>query len=107
MRISSQEVQAILKAIHKHLPPGVKAQIFLFGSRAQSDLKGGDIDLAVVIEAANIASAIASKDYLILADLKQEPAIGDQKIDLKIIGSEEAQNSFFKQALAKAILLGP
>ena len=105
MRLSPLEVAALLKVIRRHLPAGIAAQIFLFGSRARDELKGGDIDLAVIVEDPNVVLSLTRKDYQITAELKAQPVIGDQKIDLKIITPAEAQNAFFKEALARAILL--
>jgi len=42
-----------------------------------------------------------------VSELKSHKAIGDQKIDLKILSQEELGSPFYALALAKAVLLNP
>lgn len=53
MRIPSEEAQIAVGVVKKHL--GESASVWLFGSRADDTKKGGDIDLYVETEAANVA----------------------------------------------------
>ena len=45
MRLSKAEIQAIRDVIHQYDPD---AQIRLFGSRLNDELRGGDIDLMIL-----------------------------------------------------------
>lgn len=105
MRISEKERLAILEVLRRHLPANMEAKILLFGSRADDSLRGGDIDIAVVINNKEIIQALNEKDYKVMAALKAHPHIGDQIIDLKFLTEEESKTAFFEQALKKAVLL--
>jgi len=74
MRITTTEHQAIRQAISEVDP---EANIYLFGSRANDNARGGDIDLLI------ISRKICLMDKLtLLARLHQ--ILGEQKIDLAI-----------------------
>lgn len=74
MRLTLQEQSTIGAAIHAL---DSAAEIYLFGSRAQEDVKGGDIDLLVLSETLKFSHKIS-----ILTELSEK--LGDQKIDLLI-----------------------
>ena len=86
MRLSPKERTAIREAIKQTDP---EAKVYLFGSRLNDKQKGGDIDLLVV------SNQIVFSDKLaLLGQIKA--TIGDQKIDLKILKSEElSRDPFF------------
>ena len=92
MRLSSKEIQAIMQVIAKNLS-SCQYQLYLYGSRADDTLKGGDIDLLLLLEQA-VDKPIAERfRYKILAELKAQ--IGDQKIDLSIFSrSQLGQDAF-------------
>lgn len=89
MRLIKEEINAIKTAILQQDP---HAEIFLFGSRVNDKLKGGDIDLMVLSETLNL-----SKKITILVHIKEK--IGDQKIDLKILSHLAAQTDPFYQSV--------
>ena len=74
MRLSDKEHQAIVEVIHKLDP---EAKIYLFGSRADDQKRGGDIDLLI------ISSLITERDRRSLR-LNIFDQIGEQKLDLLI-----------------------
>jgi predicted nucleotidyltransferase len=82
MRLTNYEVLKIKETFYEIYKSG---KIYLFGSRVNDCMKGGDIDLYIVP---------ASKKYLLedkikfLVDLKSK--IGDQKIDV-IISKDKAR----------------
>lgn len=57
MRIEQSEALAAVNVVKKYL--GSSASIWLFGSRVNDTLKGGDVDLYVETEAQNLAIPIA------------------------------------------------
>jgi len=57
MRVSRNELQAAVHVVKKHL--GASAAVWLFGSRADDAKKGGDIDLYVETDAANVVLPVA------------------------------------------------
>lgn len=74
MRLSESERQAILSAIGAQDP---QADVFLFGSRAHDDTRGGDIDLLVLSRQIDLMGKLD-----ILGDLHRH--LGEQKIDLVV-----------------------
>lgn len=96
MRISDREKTAILSAVRAK-DPGSK--VFLFGSRARDDLRGGDIDLLVLSDVIRFADRI---DILVRIKLQ----VGEQRIDLKVVSpSKAAGDPFVQSILPDAILL--
>ena len=76
MRLSAQQIQIIQTLAKKHF--GDTARMFLFGSRVNDKLKGGDIDLFVT---ASDKSTLTPENIInFLVSLKL--SVGDRKIDL-------------------------
>lgn len=105
MRLTDQQKSDILNAIKRFLPPGQKAQIYLFGSRTQDHLKGGDIDLIILLPNDQQAQTLMVNDYKITAEIKKQKSIDDQRVDLKIIGPSEKNTPFFIEAFKKCLPL--
>lgn len=97
MRLTPKEQAAIQQAIHSVDP---QAKIYLYGSRVQSELKGGDIDLLVLSALIGFSEKID-----ILIEIKTD--IGEQKIDL-VIRKPHVWNTdpFVAQILPTAIEIG-
>jgi len=103
MRLTQKEVESIVQAIASNLS-NQHAQLRLFGSRTDPTLKGGDIDLLLLVENENSRSKLVSKKHYLLADIKA--AIGEQKIDLKIASLAELKSDpFLKAIYSKSILI--
>ena len=87
-RLTPHEETVIVQACRR-LDPG--CAVYLYGSRADVTLAGGDIDLLVVSE----TLGFTEKLDLLLAIQRQ---LGEQRIDLTIIGSARlAGDTFFSQ----------
>ena len=87
MRLSEKEV-LFIKNIIKVKDP--QARIFLYGSRIDDNLKGGDIDIFIISEVMGFSDKI---DILI----ELEKKLGDRRIDLSIHSSKSIKkNAFFK-----------
>ncbi|WP_422411772.1 MULTISPECIES: nucleotidyltransferase domain-containing protein [unclassified Endozoicomonas] len=93
MRLTEQEQQIIKKVIQGY---DAKSVILLFGSRADSGKKGGDIDLLVTSQTLGIVDKLN-----ILADLHGE--LGEQKID--IVLDNDGSGNFARSVLPTAIKL--
>ena len=93
MRISFQERQAIVQAVHFVDP---QAQIYLYGSRADDNTLGGDIDILLMSDKIKLMSKLD-----ILVNLRRH--LGDRKIDLTVY--PDASKPFAKIALENGILL--
>ena len=79
MRLSAQQVSAIVQATRDLAGPG--AQVRLFGSRVHDGLSGGDIDL--LVECAMPVERPVWLAAQITARLQR--ALGDRKIDVLVI----------------------
>ena len=95
MRISNAQLSLLKENIRRFLPD---AKIYLFGSRADSKKRGGDIDILIVGE--RILSLQEKRDIKISFYKK----FGEQKIDL--VSFETKDPAPFKQiAESEGILL--
>lgn len=96
MRLRENEKQAIIESADQLFPRGTA--IYLFGSKADVNLKGGDIDLLVLSH-----EKINSKEIRQFKITIKEK-IGDQKIDVtnSVLNTND---SFIKSIKDKAILL--
>jgi predicted nucleotidyltransferase len=75
MRLTSAEIEAILRAVREVF--GAAARVRVFGSRARDDLRGGDLDLFVEVEPgdASIANEQRLRDLI-------APALDDLRTDI-------------------------
>ncbi len=72
MRLSPQEIKTLKTALFKLSP---QAKLYLFGSRTDDSLQGGDIDLLVV------SNCLNKKDMSLLR-IEFFKKFGEQKIDI-------------------------
>jgi predicted nucleotidyltransferase len=95
MRITEKEKNVIIDAV-KSVDPD--ARLWLFGSRADDNKKGGDIDIAVLSEKVN-------KDVMQKIQVNRFICnrIGEQKID--IVTSSNGIEAFFRMAVEEGIEL--
>jgi predicted nucleotidyltransferase len=75
MRLTPIEIEAIRRAVREVFGDSARARVF--GSRARDDLRGGDLDLFVDVEAgdASIANEQRLRDLI-------APALGDLRVDI-------------------------
>lgn len=100
MRLSDFEIRSIQTLGKKHFGP--ESRVFLFGSRVDDSLKGGDIDLFVSSEDTGYLNIESKIRFLI--DLKR--TIGDRKIDLVLdTASTRRRESFYNTILLTRIEL--
>lgn len=99
-RLTAHQVAAIKSAVAATLGE-VSYQIWLFGSRADITLRGGDIDLFIETETdvANRAKAMSQIYAKIIL------AIGDRKIDILLKDKRAAETPIFTIARQTGILL--
>ncbi len=96
MRLTERERAVVKDAVERR---DRRAQLYLFGSRVDDSLRGGDIDLLIVSDRLKLADKLD-----MLAQLKD--ALGEQKIDI-LIKSEAAaaRDPFVAAILSKAARL--
>lgn len=95
MRLTKLEVDAIKNSFKEIFKEG---RIFLFGSRTNDSLKGGDIDLYIITEKNDRLMHLKIE---FLVHLKRK--IGNQKIDVVI--SKDISRPIEQEALSKGIEL--
>lgn len=96
---------AIKQAIFSYVP-AEQCVLYLFGSRADDNKKGGDIDLLLVIKNGASTTRDKAQSYKLemLVDIKS--AIGDQKIDLVIAEQQElCCDPFLREIMGTAVEL--
>lgn len=104
MRISEQQKDAFVRVLDVYLKQK-KAELYLYGSRTRNELRGGDIDLLLLIEDPWEESLQLLRTS-ILVQFKKDPVIGDRKIDFGIYPSSRSDvEPFLKQILPQAIKL--
>ena len=103
MRLRSDFLTQIISALNPFfMKKG--ARLFLFGSRTKDHLKGGDIDLALIIEDKGVHQILMGNKHKLMSALHQ--ALGERKVDLRLVleGTERA-DPFLKVILPGAIEL--
>ena len=96
MRLSEFEIKSIKKIAYEVFGD---VKIILFGSRVDDNIKGGDIDLYLILPK---RPHFLSKPKF-LAKLKRE--IGEQKIDVVLSFPEKTKDLIDEEALKKGIEL--
>jgi len=86
VRVKTEHIKFLKRAIKKYLPD---AALYLIGSRANDELKGGDIDILVIDEKELSGQ---EKRNIKLAFYKE---LGEQKLD--IVSSKRDDRSVFKE----------
>ena len=87
MRLSVEEAKSIRQCVLRFDP---KAEVFLFGSRADDTRRGGDIDLLIVSKEIGLRQRLRLQSAL-------EDALGLRKIDLVIV--DNVDNSPFAKSV--------
>jgi predicted nucleotidyltransferase len=88
MRLTPAEIEAICQAVREVF--GQSARVWVFGSRVRDDLKGGDLDLFVEVDAtqASIANEQRLRDAIAVAvdDLRVDITLHERGRPLPPIG---------------------
>jgi len=79
MRLTEVEKKEIKHAVEKNF--GAEIDVYLFGSRIDDSLKGGDIDLYIETDLGG--AEVQKRKIKTITDIQQK--LGDQKIDIVII----------------------
>lgn len=95
MRLTSQQRRSILNAVRRQDP---QARVILFGSRADPNAKGGDIDLLVVSDRIGL-----HQEWEVRRDVLDE--IGWQKLDLVVRRSDQLDSAIVGIAMETGVLL--
>jgi predicted nucleotidyltransferase len=101
LRLTQPQRSAIRETLQRCLGSRL-VEVYLYGSRTNVKLKGGDIDLVVTVNPTDDPSLDAN-EYKILNELKKNPSIGDQRIDLKIMTQAELESDVFFKSLRESM----
>ena len=93
MRLKTDEIAYIKNTISSFDP---QATVYLFGSRVNDQLKGGDIDILIF-------SKIISLSIKRQIRIKPYDKLGEQKIDILI--ARDKQKPFIRLALQNSVVL--
>jgi len=99
MRLSEFETESIKRLASQHF--GLDVRVYLFGSRTQNQLRGGDIDL--FISNPNVSKLTSRTKINFITDLILQ--IGEQKIDVVLDNPEKRDSAFFKTIYQTGIQL--
>jgi len=103
MRLTKHEIQAIITGISLFINQK-SAELRLFGSRANDQAKGGDIDLLLIMSNETAKISLLQKKIEILVAIKN--VLGERRIDLKIASKAELQSDpFLRIIYPQSILL--
>jgi len=102
MRISQSEIKQIISALAPFMEKQT-AELYLYGSRTNDQLKGGDIDLLLLLDTPESAKNLLSQKHKILAQIKN--LIGEQRIDLKIASKKQTKEDPFLQLIMPGAIL--
>lgn len=101
MRLSPKEVDAIKSAFNAVINSPFK--LYLFGSRLDNAKKGGDIDLLILVGAAEKQKVVDLKNQIRSKIFEKIP---EQKIDITVATEEESlRDSFLISIMGKAVVL--
>jgi hypothetical protein len=101
MRLSLQEIDALNHAVKQYV--NTDYDLRLYGSRMDDNLKGGDIDLLLLVPKEDVTQ-IKSIKHLLLVAIKNQ--LGEQRIDLSITDSQSAtKDDFYSQIIKTSISL--
>ena len=103
MRLSDAQVSQIYQAVSRFLGD-FEFKIYLYGSRTQDHLKGGDIDLLVLTSERGVEK-FNQKNLDILVCMKNQSEIGQRKIDIKAITQTDLDTIPFFQTIQKNMIL--
>ena len=95
MRLTPREQKIITEAIHAL---DQEAQNYLFGSRVEDHLKGGDIDLLVISQNFEFADVLKLRRMIL-------DQIGWQQLDLIIKKHSELKEPFVVEAIETGVKL--
>ncbi|HQT31360.1 MAG: nucleotidyltransferase domain-containing protein [Thiobacillus sp.] len=99
MRLSKNQIEVIRRTVREVF--GAEADVKLFGSRANDDARGGDIDL--LVEMPTIVVEPERKTLQLVARLQLR--LGDQPIDVLVLDPSTPRQPIYEQAIRTGIKL--
>ena len=103
MRLSKQYIDVFVQVISIYLKENTRAELRLYGSRVNDELKGGDIDLLLLVDSEKLAQNLKMLKPEIFG--KIFTYIDEQKIDLLITDFKNLEMDMFVQMIMKDSVL--
>lgn len=103
MRITDAQINAIKRVIQKYLVNGHGSKLFLFGSRVDDSKRGGDYDFLLLLSE-SVKSDFQQNFFKVLAEIKLESEIGQQKIDLILATEEDLKQKPFLKSISSQLI---
>lgn len=103
IRLSTETLDGLINVLTHHVNHHV-AELRLYGSRTDTQRRGGDVDLILLVEHAEFAEQLNLFKHHILAQIKS--MIGEQKIDLIITDRYQInKDPFLRLVMPNSIIL--
>ena len=105
VRLDADTIRELAQLFSEYLGDDPDAVVRLFGSRADLEGKGGDLDLVVVSKRA-VRHAYALKKKLRMAIRER---LGDQRVDILVVAgdAQESLSPFAQLALMESVQIWP
>ena len=102
MRLQPQQISQLHSVIRTYFS-SINYDLFLYGSRVDDTLKGGDIDLLIVTSIQGV-TLFENKNLDLLVDIKKQSAIGQRRVDLKATTFDQVSTDPFLKAIAQTMV---
>lgn len=103
MRLKTTEIATFIEIFSAELGKQEGA-LYLYGSRTNDRLRGGDIDLLLIVKEENTKEKLLSDKAAILSALKRH--LGERRIDLTIANVKDMKvDPFLSEIMESALLL--
>lgn len=103
MRLSQEQINDVYKTVKSFFNEEF-FELYLYGSRVQDQLKGGDIDLLILTNEQGLL--LFSKHELdILVQIKKNKSIGQRRIDIKATTHAKLEKDPFLKSIEDQLVL--
>jgi predicted nucleotidyltransferase len=105
MRLSPYQVELLRTRVRRRF--GASARVWVFGSRVDDTARGGDYDFMVRCEDLD-AHALVDARLRLLADLHDDPAFEDERIDIVLYSTrlDPQPRPIHRAALEQGVEIG-
>lgn len=102
MRLTKEQAEQLYLSIKSFLG-NLEFELFLYGSRVNDQLAGGDIDLLIITSSEGVR-AFEKYRLDILVAMKKKKSIGQRRIDIKAAKVEDLQKDPFLIQISSQLL---
>ena len=102
MRITTEHTLVFKKALDQ-IFGSIAYELYLYGSRTQDHLKGGDIDLLILTNEEGL-QVFKRKHLDILVQIKKNKNVGDRRIDIKACEQKDLDSDPFLKTIKDTLV---